>query len=218
MNRRRADRPARPGDVEFDLGRPADALDSPGEPAGPTHTIKRPAHLALGPRGRTAWFVEVFKQAVPLIRDERLKEDVLGFIGQEGGARRGARRPPRPTSEGPPGLHVPALSWGADGMGVSGGCSATAGLTGKTAEEWADRAASASSPAIEALQPRFLGQWVLERNRWTAGGAARTRRCLDLLAAWHGAEEVRATGPWPRTCSCTSTAGTPAGLRKHGPR
>jgi hypothetical protein len=25
----------------------------------------------------------VFKQAVPLIRDERLKEDVLGFIGQE---------------------------------------------------------------------------------------------------------------------------------------
>lgn len=29
------------------------------------------------------WFVEVFKQAVPLIRDERLKEDVLGFIGQE---------------------------------------------------------------------------------------------------------------------------------------
>ena len=51
----------------------------PGEPQA-THTINV-LHLAL-PEGER-WFVEVFKQAVPLIRDERLKEDVLGFIGQE---------------------------------------------------------------------------------------------------------------------------------------
>ena len=29
------------------------------------------------------WFIDVFKQALPLVRDETLHEDVLGFIGQE---------------------------------------------------------------------------------------------------------------------------------------
>src|SRR5699024_3148774 len=38
-------------------------------------------HLLL-PEGER-WFVHVFKQALPLIRDDRIAEDVRGFVGQE---------------------------------------------------------------------------------------------------------------------------------------
>ena len=38
-------------------------------------------HLLL-PAGER-WFVHVYKQVLPLITDERLREDVIGFIGQE---------------------------------------------------------------------------------------------------------------------------------------
>src|SRR5919201_4750514 len=46
----------------------------------PTHTINV-LHLLL-PAGER-WFVHVYKQVLPYIRDERLREDVIGFIGQE---------------------------------------------------------------------------------------------------------------------------------------
>jgi predicted metal-dependent hydrolase len=39
-------------------------------------------HILL-PEGER-WFVKVFAEALPLIKDDRLREDVLGFIGQEG--------------------------------------------------------------------------------------------------------------------------------------
>ncbi|MGH1553777.1 metal-dependent hydrolase [Streptomyces sp. L7] len=51
----------------------------PGDPFT-THTINV-LHLLL-PAGER-WFVHVYKQVLPLIRDERLREDVIGFIGQE---------------------------------------------------------------------------------------------------------------------------------------
>lgn len=51
----------------------------PGDPFA-THTINV-LHLLL-PAGER-WFVHVYKQVLPLIRDERLREDVIGFIGQE---------------------------------------------------------------------------------------------------------------------------------------
>src|ERR1700756_2616888 len=51
----------------------------PDEPVA-SHTLSV-LHLLL-PEGEN-WFVEVFKRALPLIRDDALREDVLGFIGQE---------------------------------------------------------------------------------------------------------------------------------------
>ncbi|MGW7379441.1 metal-dependent hydrolase [Streptomyces sp. NPDC054794] len=51
----------------------------PGDPFA-THTMNV-LHLLL-PAGER-WFVHVYKQVLPLIRDDRLREDVIGFIGQE---------------------------------------------------------------------------------------------------------------------------------------
>lgn len=51
----------------------------PGDPFT-THTINV-LHLLL-PAGER-WFVHVYKQALPYITDDRLREDVIGFIGQE---------------------------------------------------------------------------------------------------------------------------------------
>lgn len=51
----------------------------PGDPFT-THAFNV-LHLLL-PAGEE-WFVETFKEALPLIEDEQLREDVVGFIGQE---------------------------------------------------------------------------------------------------------------------------------------
>lgn len=51
----------------------------PGDPFS-THTINV-LHLLL-PAGER-WFVHVYKQVLPHIRDPRLRADVIGFIGQE---------------------------------------------------------------------------------------------------------------------------------------
>lgn len=51
----------------------------PGEPTA-THVINV-LHLLL-PAGER-WFVKVFKEALPLVTDERLLKDVKGFMGQE---------------------------------------------------------------------------------------------------------------------------------------
>ena len=51
----------------------------PGEPFV-THTINV-LHLLLLAGER--WFVDVFNQALPYIKDDKLREEVLGFIGQE---------------------------------------------------------------------------------------------------------------------------------------
>ncbi|MFI9272732.1 metal-dependent hydrolase [Kitasatospora sp. NPDC052896] len=51
----------------------------PDEPFA-THTINV-LHLLL-PEGER-WFIRVFKEALPLITDDGLREEVLGFIGQE---------------------------------------------------------------------------------------------------------------------------------------
>jgi predicted metal-dependent hydrolase len=51
----------------------------PGEPTA-THVINV-LHLLL-PAGER-WFVKVFKEALPLVSDERLLKDVKGFMGQE---------------------------------------------------------------------------------------------------------------------------------------
>lgn len=67
-----------PRDVHFDwAGLPLRWI--PSEPLA-SHVLSV-LHLLL-PEGEN-WFVEVFKRALPLIDDDALREDVLGFIGQE---------------------------------------------------------------------------------------------------------------------------------------
>lgn len=67
-----------PRDVRFDWDRlPLHWI--PDEPMA-THVINV-LHLLL-PEGER-WFVKVFKEALPLIRGDQLREEVLGFIGQE---------------------------------------------------------------------------------------------------------------------------------------
>ncbi|WP_216206575.1 metal-dependent hydrolase [Amycolatopsis aidingensis] len=163
-------------DVRFDWS----ALPMHWVPHDPqtTHTLNV-LHIAL-PEGER-WFVEVFKQAVPLIRDERLKEDVLGFIGQEA-------------------IHAEAHAGAAahlDGHGLDTGpfvrqmewlfrrLLGDRELTGKAREEWLIERLAAVA-AIEHYTA-FLGQWVLDADGLDAAGADPTM--LDLLR-WHGAEEV----------------------------
>ena len=160
-------------DVEFDWSKlPMHWI--PGQPQA-THTINV-LHLAL-PEGER-WFVEVFKQAVPLIRDERLKEDVLGFIGQEA-------------------MHAEAHD-GAAGHLESAGVAVRPYIAQM---EWmfrrllGDRRGASREWLVERLAmiaaiehyTAFLGQWVLDAKELDAAGADPTM--LDLLR-WHGAEEV----------------------------
>src|SRR3954447_4859459 len=67
-----------PRDVHFDW----DALLMhwiPGEPMA-THVVNV-LHLLL-PDGER-WFVRTFTVALPLVKDQALREQVLGFVGQE---------------------------------------------------------------------------------------------------------------------------------------
>ncbi|MGW4482377.1 metal-dependent hydrolase [Amycolatopsis sp. NPDC004368] len=146
----------------------------PGEPQA-THSINV-LHIAL-PEGER-WFVEVFKQAVPLIRDERLREDVLGFIGQEA-------------------VHAEAHDGAARHLEAAG-----LNVRPYVAQmEWmfrrllGDRAGAGEEWLVERLAiiaaiehyTAFLGQWVLDAKALDAAGSDPTM--LDLLR-WHGAEEV----------------------------
>ena len=69
---------SRPAKVSFDWEDTPAALGA--RDPFTTHTINV-LHLLL-PAGER-WFVHVYKQVLPHIRDDRLREDVIGFIGQE---------------------------------------------------------------------------------------------------------------------------------------
>ncbi len=147
-----------------------------------THTINV-LHLLL-PAGER-WFVHVYRQALPLVTDERLRAEVKGFMGQEA---------------------VHSRSHG-DVLGhlASQGLDATP-FTDRI--EWlfssllGDRPLGRALPrplrrywllqrlAIIAAIEHFtavLGDWVLETPALERAGADPTM--LDLIR-WHGAEEV----------------------------
>ena len=149
----------------------------PGDPFA-THMINV-LHLLL-PEGER-WFVHVFKQALPLIRDDRVAEDVRGFVGQEA-----------VHAESHQGVldhfdahgldtrpYVDQVAW------MFGRLLGDRGHTGARAEEWVvERVAIIA--AIEHFTA-VLGQWVLDADVLDEVGADPTM--LDLLR-WHGAEEV----------------------------
>ena len=136
-------------------------------------------HILL-PEGER-WFVKVFSEALPLIKDDQLREDVIGFIGQEG-------------------MHASAHQGVQDYFNAHGldttpyvreiehlfqRLLGDRGLTGKRQEEWlVERLAVIAG--IEHLTA-FLGNWVLNSPALDKAGA--DPQMLDLLR-WHGAEEV----------------------------
>ncbi|MFJ8739482.1 metal-dependent hydrolase [Embleya sp. NPDC127516] len=166
-----------PRDVHFDWSRlPMHWV--PQEPLA-THTMNV-LHLLL-PEGER-WFVRTFREALPLITDERLREDVIGFIGQES-----------VHAEAHQGVLDLLLAKGLDPAPfvrqvewlfhrVLGRRDDPTGAAGR--ENLIERVAIIA--AIEHFTA-FLGDWVLN-----APGLDRAEvdpMMLDLLR-WHGAEEV----------------------------
>ncbi|UQX88609.1 metal-dependent hydrolase [Jatrophihabitans telluris] len=149
----------------------------PGEPFA-SHLINL-LHLLL-PEGER-WFVRVFSEALPLIRDEGLQEQVIGFIGQESmhaEAHQGAQDHLCAAGLETAGF-VGELEWFfRDQLGDRG-------LTGPAAQAWlVERLALIA--AIEHMTA-VLGDWVLNAAGLDDAGADPVM--LDLLR-WHGAEEV----------------------------
>jgi uncharacterized protein len=149
-----------------------------GEPEA-SHVLST-LHLLL-PEGER-WFVATFKRALPLIRDEELREDVIGFIGQEA-------------------IHAEAHQGVLDYYGQRGVDTTRyvrhmewlfrrilgerAGLTPA-----GERELLIEHVAVVAAIEHFtamLGDWVLTADALDRAGAH--PRMLDLLR-WHGAEEV----------------------------
>ncbi|WP_256104490.1 metal-dependent hydrolase [Streptomyces sp. ODS05-4] len=150
----------------------------PGDPFT-THTINV-LHLLL-PAGER-WFVHVYRQVLPYIRDERLRADVIGFIGQEAvhsqahddvlpQLRRLGLDPTPYTAE---------VDWLFEKL------LGDRTLPPGRARRWWLMERVALIAAIEHYTA-FLGDWVLNAEELDRRGADPVM--LDLLR-WHGAEEV----------------------------
>ncbi|MEU3411127.1 MULTISPECIES: metal-dependent hydrolase [unclassified Streptomyces] len=150
----------------------------PGDPFT-THTINV-LHLLL-PAGER-WFVRVYQQALPLIRDDRLREDVIGFIGQEAvhsEAHDGVL--PRLRELGlDPTPYTAQVDWFFEKL------LGDRTLPPGRPRRWWLLERVALIAAIEHYTA-FLGNWVLNAGELDRRGADPTM--LDLLR-WHGAEEV----------------------------
>jgi uncharacterized protein len=166
-----------PRDVRFDwTGLPARWI--PGEPQA-SHIINV-LHLLL-PEGER-WFVETFKRALPLITDDSLREDVIGFIGQEAihaEAHQGVLD--YFAAQGlDTGRYIRQVEWLFRRiLGPRPG--------GNPASERAEIIEDVATVAAIEHFTAFLGHWVLN-----ARGLDRAKAhpvMLDLLR-WHGAEEV----------------------------
>ncbi|MEU7177182.1 MULTISPECIES: metal-dependent hydrolase [Streptomyces] len=171
-------RPIAPRRVSFDW-RETPLHWIPDEPTA-THVINV-LHLLL-PAGER-WFVKVFKEALPLVRDEELLKDVKGFMGQEAThsvqhayvlghlAHQG-------LDTGPYTRHVDFLFEYLLGerppLGVP-----------VPEREWL-RFRLSLIAAIEQFTA-VLGDWVLDAEALDSAGPDPVM--LDLLR-WHGAEEV----------------------------
>ncbi|MQY28129.1 metal-dependent hydrolase [Nocardia aurantia] len=151
----------------------------PGEPTA-THVVNA-LHLLLPPGER--WFIDVFREALPLVRDADLEALMKGFMGQEGThsvqhavvldrlAEAGLDSRPfvdrlEQVFQGPLGHHRPR--W----LPIP-------------RREWLRLRLSVIA-AIEHYTA-VLGDWILGARAFEQAGADPTM--LDLLR-WHGAEEV----------------------------
>ncbi|MGO1052141.1 metal-dependent hydrolase [Crossiella sp. CA198] len=165
-----------PRDVHFDWSNtPLHWV--PGEPF--TTHILNVTHLLL-PEGER-WFVRVFQQALPLIRDAELREQVIGFVGQEAvhaESHQGAQEHLREQGIDPD-PYVRQVEW------IFARILGDRDLDARGQRAWLiERLAYVA--AVEHVTA-FLGQWVLDARGLDRAGIDPTM--LDLLR-WHGAEEV----------------------------
>jgi predicted metal-dependent hydrolase len=149
----------------------------PGEVLA-THIVNV-MHLVL-PEGERA-MANCLAEALPMIEDERLREEVAGFIGQESmhaSSHEGARRHLQSI-----GLdvesYVQAVAWLVDRV------LGNHGLTGRAKAEWLKERLGlfAGMEHYTAV----LGEWLLEADILVEKRMHPTM--LDLVR-WHGAEEV----------------------------
>ncbi|WP_354700543.1 hypothetical protein DSM112329_00822 [Paraconexibacter sp. AEG42_29] len=165
-----------PRDVQFDWdGVPLHYL--PGE-ALVTHVFNA-MHLTL-PEGERA-MAQGLSEALPLIADERLREEVIGFIGQESmhaGAHEGVHAHLEQLGL-PVAPLVGRIEWLVDTF-LSGH-----GLTGRARHAWLCERLGLYA-AMEHYTA-ILGQWVLDADHLEELGMH--PMMLDLIR-WHGAEEV----------------------------
>jgi len=145
-----------------------------------THVVST-LHMFL-PAGER-WFVKVFKQALPLIDDPLLHEQVRAFMSQEG---------QHATAHDTARAHLEA-----QGLDTSRYVRVLdtffeellgdRRLPGPLQRQWL-YVRLAAVAAVEHYTA-ILGDWVLEQQAWDEAGADPTM--VDLLR-WHGAEEVAA--------------------------
>ncbi|MEU0180083.1 metal-dependent hydrolase [Streptomyces sp. NPDC006207] len=130
------------------------------------------------------WFLTVFQQTVPMIGDNRLREDVIGFIGQEAMHSRAHQSLLGHFNDA--GLDterfVAQLRWFFQEM------LGDRGLTGRAAHGWlVERVAIIA--AIEHVTS-FLGDWILNAHALDALDKHEKAGAVLDLYRWHGAEEV----------------------------
>ncbi|MFF5443490.1 metal-dependent hydrolase [Streptomyces sp. NPDC012888] len=144
-----------------------------------SHTINV-LHLLL-PAGER-WFVHVYKQALPLIEDERLRADVVGFIGQEAmhAAAHDEVLPHLKRLGLDPTPYTAQVDWLFEKL------LGDRTLPPGRARRWWLLERIAMIAAIEHYTA-FLGNWILNAGELDRRGA--DPMMLDLLR-WHGAEEV----------------------------
>lgn len=143
-----------------------------------THVLNS-IHLFL-PAGER-WFVKVFKQALPLIEDDLLREQVRAFMGQEGmhATAHDVARKHLDASGLDAGRYLRRLdTLFEDILGERD-------LPPRLNRQWLNGRLAAIA-AIEHYTA-VLGEWVLEADGLDVAGADPTM--MDLLR-WHGAEEV----------------------------
>ncbi|MFC6885512.1 metal-dependent hydrolase [Actinomadura yumaensis] len=154
----------------------------PGDPVA-THIINA-FHIVL-PEGEK-WFIQCVKDARPHLKDERLLEEIKGFIGQEMVHSRSHQGVLDQILERN-GIDVSRITAPA-ARGNADRAKQMAELKERNPRAWRRRlrfelAAVASIEHYTAV----LGQWIMDNRRLDEAGVDPTM--LDLLR-WHGAEEV----------------------------
>jgi predicted metal-dependent hydrolase len=171
----------RPRRVRFDWeGTPLHWV--PGDPQT-THTVNV-LHLLL-PAGER-WFVDVYRQALPLVTDDRLRDDMKGFMGQEAVHSRAHTLVLDHLAA--QGIDTTPFTERVDWMFAH--LLGDVEIAGRPAPAWLRRAWLRQRLAIIAAIEHFtavLGMWVLDSPGLDEAGADPVM--LDLVR-WHGAEEV----------------------------
>ena len=148
-----------------------------------THTINV-LHLLL-PAGER-WFVQVYKQALHLVRDERLLDDVKGFMAQESWhSRAHASVLDHLAAQG-----IDSRPYTRDVEWLFNVLLGDAPLGMRRMPRWFKRRWLLRRLAIIAAIEHFtavLGVWILDAQALDRAAADATM--MDLLR-WHGAEEV----------------------------